>query len=141
MMNDKVRKPIVVTHEGGMKFAAQIGSHQVFTDQPTRAGGTNSAPSPIDLLGASLGSCIAFYVQQFCAARDLPYEGMRVEIEQRSEKSPPRVIEFIGRVIMPEELPEEYARMLDRVVRSCPAHNTLAGGAFVNIEVLVPVAR
>jgi putative redox protein len=141
MINDRVRTPIVVTHQGGTRFAAQVRSHQVFTDQPVAAGGTDTAASPIELLGASLGSCIAFYVQQFCAARGLPYEGMRVEIEQRSEKSPARVIEFIGRVIMPEELPEEYARMLDRVVRSCPAHNTLAGGAFVNIEVLVPVAR
>lgn len=124
-----------------MRFAAQVGPHQVFTDQPERAGGTDTAPSPIELLGASLGSCIAFYVQQFCAARDLPYEGMRVEIEQRNAKSPARVAEFICRVIMPEELPEEYTRMLDRVVASCPAHNTLVGLTSVKIEVLVPTAR
>lgn len=138
MNDDKIRAPIVVTHQGGMKFAARVRSHRILTDQPTEAGGTDLAPSPIELLGASLASCIAFYVQQFCAARNLPYEGMRVEVEQRSEKSPARVAEFIGRVIMPEELPEEYARMLDRVVTSCPAHNTLAGGAAVNIEILFP---
>jgi len=109
------------------------------TDQSIRGGGTDTAPSPIELLGASLASCIAFYVQQFCAARELPYAGMRVEAELRSAKNPARVEEFVVRVIMPEELPEQYAQMLDRVVRSCPAHNTLAAGSAVNVEILIPV--
>ncbi len=94
--------PIVITHEGGMRFGAQIRSHLLVTDQPERAGGTDSGPSPIELLGASLGSCIAFYVQQFCHARNLPYEGMRVEVKQRSEKNPARVAEFIVQVVMPD---------------------------------------
>ena len=139
MSDDRVRPPIVVTHEGGMRFAAQVRSHRVPTDQPTRAGGTDTAPSPIELLGASLASCIAFYVQQFCASRELPYAGMRVEAELRSAKNPPRVAEFVVRVIMPAELPEHYAQMLDRVVRSCPAHNTLADGSAVSVEILIPV--
>ncbi|HEY3257687.1 MAG TPA: OsmC family protein, partial [Gemmatimonadaceae bacterium] len=88
----------------------------------------------------SLGSCIAFYVQQFCHARGLPYEGMQVEVEQRGEKNPARVSEFVVRVLMPDELPEQSVTMLERVVRSCPAHNTLAGGALMNIEILMPAA-
>jgi len=129
--------PIVITHEGGMRFGAQIRSHLLVTDQPERAGGTDSGPSPIELLGASLGSCIAFYVQQFCHARNLPYEGMRVEVKQRSEKNPARVAEFIVQVVMPDVFPEHYLSMLERVTRSCPAHNTLSGGATMNIEIAV----
>jgi uncharacterized OsmC-like protein len=131
-------QPIVVTHDGGMRFSAQVRSHVVTTDQIERVGGTDTAPSPIELLGASLGSCIAFYVQQFCEARRLPYEGMRVEVEQLSVKAPSRVWKFAVRVVMPSELPKGYSEMLERVVRSCPAHNTLAGGAQVEIDLIIP---
>lgn len=138
MTEYNARPPIVIRHEGGMRFAAQVRTHQIVTDQPLRTGGTDSGPSPVELLGASLGSCIAFYVQQFCHARALPYEGMRVEVELRSKTNPARVAEFIARVIMPAKLPELYASMLDRVVRSCPVHNTLAGAADVSVEILIP---
>jgi len=38
------------------------------------------------------------------------------------------------------ELPDQYAAMLKRVVRACPAHNTLSLGAevIVSIESAVP---
>ncbi len=130
---------MVITHEGGLKFAAQVRSHRIVTDQPERAGGEDAGPMPLELLGVSLGTCIALYVQQFCHARALPYEGMRVEVEQRGERNPARVGEFIVRVFMPAELPEQYAEMLKRVVRSCPSHNTLSDGAAMSIEVVMPV--
>jgi putative redox protein len=130
---------MVITHEGGLKFAAQVRSHRIVTDQPERAGGEDAGPMPLELLGVSLGTCIALYVQQFCHARALPYEGMRVEVEQRGERNPARVGEFIVRVFMPAELPEQYAEMLKRVVKSCPSHNTLSDGAAMSIEVVMPV--
>jgi uncharacterized OsmC-like protein len=138
MKDERAREPIVITHEGGMRFAAQVRSHRVLTDQPERAGGEDSAPTPVELLGASLGSCIAFYVQQFCHARGLQYEGLQVEVEQRSEKNPARVAEFVVRVVMPTDIPGHYVEMLERVVRSCPVHNTIADGARMNIAILLP---
>ena len=131
------RVPMVVTHEGGVKFAAQIGTHRLIVDQPTYAGGEDAGPAPIQLLGASLGTCVALYVQQFCHARNLPYEGMRVEVLQHGASNPNRIGEFAVRVLLPEELPAQYTEMLERVVRSCPAHNTLDMGADVTVEISV----
>lgn len=138
MKDERARVPIVVTHEGGMRFAAQVRSHTVVTDQPERAGGEDSAPTPVELLGAALGSCIAFYVQQFCHARGLQYEGLQIEVEQRSEKNPARVAEFVVRVVMPTEIPGHYVEMLERVVRSCPVHNTIDAATHMNIAILQP---
>lgn len=134
------RVPMVITHEGGMKFAAQVRSHRVLVDQPERAGGEDAGPMPIELLGVSLGTCIALYVQQFCQARALPYAGMRVEVEQRGAQSPNRIGEFVVRIVLPEELPPHYAEMLERVARSCPAHNTLDVGASVVTEITTAAA-
>ena len=129
------RSPIVVTHEGGVKFAAQIRSHEIVVDQPVRGGGNDEGPAPIELLGASLGTCVALYVQQFCLVRGLPFEGMRVEVEQHGAANPNRIGAFVVRVVLAQELPPDYAAMLERVARSCPAHSTLAHGAEVEVTI------
>lgn len=129
------KAPMVITHEGGLKFAAQVRSHRVLVDQPVRAGGEDSAPMPIEMLGVSLGTCIALYVYQFCQARALSTEGMRVELEQHGAQNPNRIGEFVVRVLLPTEIPAHYAEMLERVARSCPAHHTLETGATVRVHV------
>lgn len=125
----------VVTHLDGLRFGAEVRSHVVHTDQPIKSGGSGSAPSPVDLLGAALGSCIALYVYQFCVTRHLAVEGMRVEVEQQSAVSPSRVAEFRVLIVLPEPLPPHYGAVLDRVVRGCPVYNTLASGATIHIDV------
>ncbi len=128
------REPMVVTHEGGLRFVAQIREHRVVTDQPLGKG-ENAGPMPVELLGASLGTCVALYVQQFCHTRGLPYDGMRVEVQQRGAQNPNRVGLFELKVVLPQGIPEEYREMLERVARSCPAHNTLAHGAEVSVQI------
>ena len=134
-MSDTIHRPIIVTHEGGMRFAAQVRSHRVIVDQPERAGGDDAGPMPLELLGTALGTCTALYVQQFLQARGLPSEGMRVEVEQQKASNPSRIGLFVVRVVPPAALPPAYAELLERVARSCPAHGTLAHEAQVLITV------
>lgn len=125
---------MVITHEGGLKFATDIRGHRLVVDQPAGVG-NDEGPMPLELLGASIGTCVALYVQQFCETRGLPYEGMRVEVEQIGARNPSRVGRFDVRVVLQEEIPEAYAGMLERVARSCPAHNTLVAGAGVDVRI------
>ena len=134
------RAPIVVTHEGGVRFAAQVRNHRIVVDQPIRGGGADTGPSPIELLGTALGTCVALYVQQFLHARELPYHGLRVEVEQHGAANPGRIGRFVVRVRLSTELPEHYAAMLERVAQSCPAHNTLVHGAEMEVLVEAPAA-
>jgi len=138
MSGQQARAPIVVTHEAGVRFAAQVRSHRIVVDQPIRGGGADSGPSPIELLGTALGTCVALYVQQFLHARELPYDGLRVEVEQHGAVNPGRIGRFVVRVLLSSELPEHYAAMLERVAQSCPAHNTLVHGAEVEVSVETP---
>lgn len=128
------RGPMVVTHEGGLKFAAQIREHRVMTDQPAGVG-ENAAPMPLELLGAGLGTCVALYVHQFLETRGIPHEGMRVEVETQSVRNPSRIGLFSVKVVLPQPIPPEYGEMLERVARSCPAHNTLVEGAEVSVQI------
>ena len=134
-MSNPARQPIVVTYDGGLSFSAQIRSHRLIVDQPLTAGGADAGPAPLELLGTALGTCIAFYVQQFLHARGLPFEGMRVEIEQQKASNPSRVGTFTARVVLPAALPPAQAEMLERVARSCPAHGTLTHSAEVRLTI------
>ena len=135
MSGSPIRKPIVVTHEHGMRFAAQVRQHRVITDQSERAGGTDAAPSPTELIAAALGSCIALYVFQFCTSRGLRHEGLRVEVLAVNATSPNRIAELQVTVRIGETLSPHVREMLERVVRNCPVHNTLAHGAAVSVAI------
>jgi len=131
----KARPPIVIRHEEGGRFDVQIRSHHLSVDQTTRGGGDDTAPEPIELLGASLGSCIAYYVCQFCRARSLPCDDVVVTVHQRMAEAPRRIATFVVDVSLPTAIPEHYLEAVERVVRSCPAHNTLALGAQIDVSV------
>lgn len=130
------KPPTVVTHDGGKRFTARVRTHSIVTDQPVHAGGDDAGPSPLELLGAALGTCVALYVQQFCRSRNLPHDGMRVEVESRHAQNPNRIGDFAVRVILPEELAEESLALIDRVATSCPVHNTFGQGAGITIDIL-----
>ncbi|HET9426670.1 MAG TPA: OsmC family protein [Gemmatimonadaceae bacterium] len=131
-------KPIVITHLDGLRFAAQVRSHRVIVDQPERGGGADSAASPIELLGASLGTCVALYVHKFLVTRGLPTDSLRVEVVQHGASNPNRIAQFEVKIMLSEEIPMVYRPMLEAVARVCPAHNTLAHGAEVKVGIEFP---
>ena len=134
-------EPTVVTHVDGVRFAIQVRSHEILVDQTLRGGGTDSAPTPIELLGAALGSCIAYYVRQYLKTRDMPTEGLRVEVIQKKGSNPSRVEEFLTNVILPAGIEDSYIPVIQRVIETCPAHNTLRMGAAVDVSIGVPAGR
>ncbi len=134
-----MQSPTVVTHISGQKFAIQLRSHTIVVDQTIRAGGEDTAPNPLELLGASIGSCVAYYVRQFLETRRLPTGGLRVEVTQESASSPARITDFSVRVELPQDIPPRLAALLSRVVEVCPAYNTLSLGANVNVAFGAPV--
>jgi putative redox protein len=131
--------PIVITHQAGVRFAAQIGAHELIVDQPFRGGGRDAGPSPIELFGAALGSCIALYVHKFLVARNVADEDLRVEVTQHAVRAPYRLARFEVDIMLPADVPPLYRPMIEAVARVCPAYNTLARSAEIAITVAVPV--
>ena len=128
--------PIVVRHATNAQFDIQIRGHRLVVDQTTKGGGEDVGPEPIELLGAALGSCVAYYVNQFCRARALESDGLEVTVDHRMVDTPRRVGRFAVAVRLPAALPERYMEMIERVARSCPAHNTLVRGADVDVTII-----
>ena len=131
---NRVSFPTIVTHESGERFTIRIRSHELIVDQTIAGGGADSGPTPIELLGASLGSCIAYYLHHFFHTRGLPSHDIRVEVSQTGASGPSRIEAFQVTVHLPADIPQRYMPLLDRVLDACPAHNTLVLGAEVAVK-------
>lgn len=116
---------IVATPAGGLQVSVSIREHMVATDQPERAGGQDTAPTPLELLGASLAGCVALYVHKHCAAQGLSSEGVVVEAKPFWRENPGRVGRYDVVVHLPATIPEAYHAGIEAAAGDCPVHHTL----------------
>ena len=56
---------VVVKHTAGTKYVATVRCHEVRVDQPLADGGTDEAPSPVELFVISLATCVAYFAGQY----------------------------------------------------------------------------
>ena len=100
---------------GNKKVSADFKGFSVSTDQPERAGGDETAPTPFDLFLASLGTCAGIYALGFCQARGIPTDGL--ELTQRTEWDPHShlVSKVTIEIKTPPAFPEKY---LDGIVKA-----------------------
>lgn len=141
MTDSRMDEPVLVaTHDGGMRFVAEVRGHRIETDQPEYGGGGDAAAMPLELLGASLGTCIALYAHHYLATRELPTDGLRVEVRNTRAEKPKRIGRFDVRVQLPAGVPDEHLERLERVAVSCPAHATLSHPPEIVVELEQPSA-
>ena len=103
---------------GGVAVEATNGGHTIRTDQPRKAGGADSAPSPFDLFLASIGTCGGYYALRFCQERALPTEGLGVTLETDLDERG-RVTTVRLEIALPPDFPEKYRPAIVRAVEHC----------------------
>ncbi|MER6333213.1 OsmC family protein [Streptomyces sp. NPDC014983] len=124
-----------VTHVGDDAYSVDIRGHRVQVDQPVEAGGTDTAPTPVELFAASLATCVAFYAGSYLHRHGLPRSGLRVRAQfVMASDSPARVASLRIVIVAPPELPERRRAGLLAVASHCTVHNTLKQPPEVGIE-------
>lgn len=132
-----------VEEVGSGKYAQTIcaGHHRLRSDEPLTYGGSDTGPSPYQLLLASLGACTSMTLRMYAEQKGWPLE--RVAVELRHEKIHAadcetcetkegkvdrieRVIELVG------PLDEAQRQRLLEIANKCPVHRTL------HSEVIIP---
>jgi uncharacterized OsmC-like protein len=129
-------QPIVVSWDGGVRFTADVRGHKVTVDQPRRGGGDDSAPMPVELVPAALGTCVALYVQQFLTTRSLDATGMTVEVNTVGAANPNRISRFEVEVKIPGGVPEKYRDAVKRAAEGCTVHHTLTHEPEIAVSVV-----
>jgi uncharacterized OsmC-like protein len=117
-------------------FAQEIeaGRHRIASDEPATAGGTDSGPSPYELLLAALGSCTSMTVAMYARRKGWPLERVvvrlqhaRIHAEDCAEcETKEGMLDRIEReVSLTGPLSAEQRERLLEIANRCPVHRTL----------------
>lgn len=128
---------LTVRHVDGEQYAVRVRGHQFLVDQPVSGGGSDSAPTPVELFIASLASCVAFYAGRYLARHGLPRDGLSVSARYvMATDRPARVGTVRIELTVPDELPAGRRAALRAVASHCTVHNTLVTPPRVTVELV-----
>ena len=135
MAAEPVEGRVTVTGSGdGFVQEIVAGRHQLRSDEPTSAGGTDTGPTPYDLLLAALGSCTSMTVGMYARRKHWPLMRITVHLshsrvhardcavcdtEEAMLTLIERDIEFDG------PLSDAQRERLLAIANRCPVHLTL----------------
>lgn len=122
-----------VRHLDGDRFAIDVRGHTLLVDQPTDAGGSDTAPTPTELFMAGLASCVAFYARRYLARHHVDPAGLTVSASYEVGGRPTTVRGMKIVVTPPVDLPADRRDAFLAVASHCTVHNTLTGPADVEI--------
>jgi putative redox protein len=119
----------------------RIRDHTISADEPREAGGDDTAPSPQELLAASLASCTAITMEMYAARKGWDVGDVEVSAEYTpAERGCPTSFNMILR--FPAGLSEEQVDRLRQIAAKCPVHRTLDGEVMFSerVERVAPAA-
>ena len=129
-----VRSVVVRGSAAGFAQEIHAGPHRLHADEPASAGGTDTGPSPYDLLLAALGACTSMTVGMYARRKAWPLEEVTVHLRhskihatdcaecETKEGMLDRIerdIHFTG------PLTDEQRTKLLEIANKCPVHRTL----------------
>lgn len=99
-------------------------THVFAADEPADVGGTDTAPSPVELLMGSLASCTAITLRMYAQRKEWPLEGVEVRVDYTSTPTPTMVKHITMRGALDAT---QQARML-QIAEACPVAKLLRSG-------------
>lgn len=128
---------VVVQETGKGKFANSVsigGKHSFLADEPVSYGGTDTGPTPYDLLLAGLGACKAMTMRMYAERKGYPMEQARVTLRhdkihaedcETCETKSGRIDRILAEIEVIGDLDAETRQKIVDIADKCPVHKTL----------------
>jgi len=123
-----------ITFGDGDRVDAVYKGKTISTDQ------AGQLPEPFELFLASIGTCAGYYVAKFCHKREIPTDGIRLEL-RRVLYPQSKMIERIEIDIrLPEGFPERYREAVIRSAQQCTVKKHLDQPPAIEVKTVVASA-
>ena len=133
-LKDDSAAVVVRGSAAGFSQSIEAGKHELKSDEPLGVGGTDTGPSPYDLLLAALGSCTSMTVALYARRKKWPLEGVAVRLKHSRThaadcsdcETKEGMLDTIEReIVLKGSLTEEQRSRLLEIANRCPVHRTL----------------
>ncbi len=122
------------------QLAVDVRGHRLLVDQPADEGGEDQGMTPVELLVASLGSCIGHFAARFCQRHHLPADGLRVTMAWDYAEKPHRVGSLTAQVHLPpsvaDQLEPAMRERMQKVLEGCTVHNSIAITPRIDVQII-----
>jgi len=120
----------------GAQFSVDVRRHRLLVDQPADEGGEDQGMTPVELLVASLGSCIGHFATRFCSRHHLSADGLRVTMAWDYAEQPHRVGTLTAHVHLPIDLEPAMRARMQKVLEGCTVHNSIAISPKIDVQIV-----
>ncbi|HLJ13697.1 MAG TPA: OsmC family protein [Bryobacteraceae bacterium] len=129
-----VRSVVVRGSAAGFAQEIHAGRHRIVADEPASAGGTDTGPSPYELLLGALGACTSMTVAMYARRKAWPLQEVTVYLRHSRIhatdcadcETKDGLLDRIERDIhFDGPLSDEQRSKLIEIANKCPVHRTL----------------
>ncbi|MBU1568303.1 MAG: OsmC family protein [Proteobacteria bacterium] len=110
---------IQVSFPGNLRVEAKVGEFVIATDQPEKAGGDGSAPTPFALFASSIATCAGFFAVKFCRTRNIDTHEMKLNMVYDWDKEKKRYPKMTLQLTLPKDFPVKYHEAILRAMDQC----------------------
>ena len=108
-----------ISFAGNKVVHAETKGFTIITDVPSSPGGEVTAPSPVDLLLASLGTCTSYYVLHFCQQRELSLDEVSLSLDVDRDEESKKITNIRMSINLPSSFPERYGDAILKAASQC----------------------
>ncbi|HAC15118.1 MAG TPA: hypothetical protein DCE78_04130 [Bacteroidetes bacterium] len=128
----------------------QSGKHTFYADEPIESGGTDKAPTPVQMTLGALGACVVITIKMYLDRKNWTFSSLDVDVTTQVDKienaaplsEPERKLVVFGRlrrihkvIRIKGNFTEEQLTKIRDIGSKCPVNKMLSASSYITDEI------